>query len=184
MGEELKFYLVNRPKVCSPISKRGLGNRKLFTFNQALLETTAVCPWNIYHVERSDWHEVWQCFWLIGALWMRLWGWTTEKHQNRLEVFRTYHIWVEQWFWDNVFAWWCKDQPLKEAYSNQFHAIQAKDASEADYLQSPNMSPQLQRTLSEQHKIGRWISSTHSMLYYIPLSVETGWERRNGLDRI
>lgn len=38
MGEELKFYLVNRPNVCSPTSKRGLGNRKLFTLNQALLE--------------------------------------------------------------------------------------------------------------------------------------------------
>jgi hypothetical protein len=37
IGEEFKYHLVSWPKVCTPISKGGLGIRKLLWFNHALL---------------------------------------------------------------------------------------------------------------------------------------------------
>jgi hypothetical protein len=45
MGEEFKYHLVSWAKVCTPISKGGLGIRNLVLFNRALLRKMVMALW-------------------------------------------------------------------------------------------------------------------------------------------
>jgi hypothetical protein len=42
IGDKFKFHLVNRSKICTPISSSGLGVRNMLLFNRALL---GKCLW-------------------------------------------------------------------------------------------------------------------------------------------
>jgi hypothetical protein len=65
MGEELKFHLVSWARVCTPISKGGLGIRSLVLFNRALLGNWL---WR-FGMERDAWWRV-----AVDSKFGSLWG--------------------------------------------------------------------------------------------------------------
>jgi hypothetical protein len=65
MGEEFKYHLVSWAKVCTPISKGGLGIRNLVLFNSALLGKWLWC----FGLERDAWWRV-----AVDSKYGSLWG--------------------------------------------------------------------------------------------------------------
>jgi hypothetical protein len=141
MGEEFKYHLVSWVKVCTPISKGGLGIRNLVLFNHALLGKWL---WR-FGMERDAWWRVavdskfgslcggWCSREIAGAFGVGLWkfirkGWETFSKFLRFEVgdgSRTR-------FWHDL---WCGDTVLKEVFSDLFGIARVKDASVADNME-------------------------------------------------
>jgi hypothetical protein len=140
MGEEFKYHLVSWAKVCTPISKGGLGIRNLVLFNRALLGKWL---WR-FGLERDAWWRVavdskygslrggWCSREFAGAFGVGLWkyirkGWETFSRFLRYEVgdgSRTR-------FWHDL---WCGDTVLKEVFPDLFGIARVKDASVADTI--------------------------------------------------
>ena len=140
LRDEFKFHLVNREKVCSPISEGGLGIRKLRVFNQTLLGKWL---WRYTHVREAWWRIV------VDAKYGSKWGgWhsvnTTRPHGVELwrYISRGWRLFSSHTrfdpgsgskirFWDDV---WCGGTTLKEAYPGLYNISNAKEASIADNM--------------------------------------------------
>jgi len=140
MGEEFKYHLVSWAKVCTPISKGGLGIRNL-VFNRVLLGKWL---WR-FGRERDAWWRVavdskygsmwgrWCSHEIVGAFGVRLWkyirkGWETFSRFFRYEVgdgSRTR-------FWHDL---WCGDTVMKEVFPDLLGIAWVKDASVADNME-------------------------------------------------
>jgi hypothetical protein len=122
LGDEFKFHLVNWSKVCSPISKGGLGIRNLRTFHRALLGKWL---WRYEH-ERGAWWRIvvdakigsvgggWCPLAPTGLHGVGLWknirkGWNLFFSHTRFELGDGSKI----IFLNDV---WCGELPLKELF--------------------------------------------------------------------
>jgi hypothetical protein len=134
MGVEFKYHLVSWARVCTPISKGGLGIRSLVLFNRALLGNWL---WR-FGMERDAWWRVvvgskfgslwggWCSREFAGAFGVGLWkyirkGWETFSRFLRYEVgdgSRTR-------FWHDL---WCGDTVLKEVFPDLYGIARVKDA--------------------------------------------------------
>jgi hypothetical protein len=141
IGEEFKYHLVKWDKVCSPISKEGLGIRNLKTFNQALLSKWL---WR-YGSERDAWWRVvvdskygsirggWCSRKPSGAFGVGVWknirkGWISFSRFTRFVVGDDSKI----SFWHDL---WRGDTTLKEAFPALFGIACLKDAVVANNLE-------------------------------------------------
>jgi hypothetical protein len=137
VGDDFKYHLVKWSKVCSPISKGGLGIRKLVDFNRALLGKWL---WRYGH-EREAWWRV-----VVEAKYGSMWGgWCTYPHRGASgvslwknirsgwEIFSSHSKlvvgegnWVR--FWHDR---WCGDTKLKDDFPVLYNIAREKDASVA-----------------------------------------------------
>jgi len=133
LGEEFKFHLVSWAKVCTPISKGGLGIRNLVIFNRALLGKWL---WR-FRLERDAWWRGvidskfgsmwggWCSQELVGAFGVGLWknirkGWATFSGFTRFEVGDG----ESTRFWHDL---WCENSVLKEVFPDLFGIARVKD---------------------------------------------------------
>jgi hypothetical protein len=129
-GGDPKIQLVNWNTVCDPVSREGLGIKKLMVFNKALLGKWL---WRFGHEEHSLWRqEIWCSVETRGSYGVSLWrfirnGWGTFSN------FLSYKVGDGSLisFWHDV---WCGIEPLKLSFPELYSIARNKEASVSNYL--------------------------------------------------
>jgi hypothetical protein len=173
IGEEFKFYLVNWPKVCSPVSEGRLGIRNLRCFNRALLGKWL---WRFASEPEAWWRKVvvvkygsekggWHSRVRAGSHGMGFWKFIS----NEWHCFSS-HIKLIPGDGSRISFWeekWCGGLPLMEVYPGLYNIASNKEASIAD--NSELVSSSCQWNISFIHALNDWeveeLASFYSLLY-------------------
>ncbi len=141
MGNEFKFHLVNWDTFCTPVSRGGLGIKKLLLFNKALLGKWL---WHYVHEDMALWRWVIEFTYVFSGQ-----CWCTS------EVKGTYGVGLPKYIrsgWDSftqfirydvgdgpkVQFWhdlWHGETHLKERYPNLCLIARQSEATVADYVE-------------------------------------------------